>query len=352
MIDDTRPLRTGFTTGSCATAATAAALDLLLNKQHRKQVDFILPDGSTAAMDIIFSTTDNDIATAGVRKFAGDDPDITAGALISASVRLNNLHDIRFFAGDGVGTITRPGLQIPVGEPAINPVPRRMLIETARKFTSRGIDITLSVENGKELAAKTFNPRLGIVGGISIIGTSGIVRPFSHEAIQETVRISIDVAAAAGVNKLILVAGHYGMRAAKSFYNAADNEIIEVSNEWDTAIIHAVKKNITRLQILSHPGKLVKFSLGYFNTHSKHSPSALLLVQHTARELNIPITGNSTTVEGLFQEIPEQDKFRLASILAANIKQAVIDKYKLTTITVTLIDMQNHILASTGDNSK
>ncbi len=352
MINDANPLRTGFTTGSCATAATAAALDLLLNAQHRKQVDFILPDGSSATMDIIFTTTENDTATAGVRKFAGDDPDITAGALICASVRLNNLAQIRFFAGDGVGTVTREGLQIPVGEPAINPVPRRMLSETVQKFTSSGVDITISVENGKELAAKTFNPRLGIVGGISIIGTSGIVRPFSHEAIQETIRISIDVAAATGINQLILVAGHYGMRAAESFYSTSHENIIEVSNEWDTALAHAQRKNIKPLLLLSHPGKLAKFILGYFNTHSKHSPSALPLVQHTAQELNIKITANSTTVEGLFQELSEPDKTRLAGVLAAKIKQSIIDKYTITDITVTLIDMQNHILASSGDNSK
>ena len=347
-----KPLRTGYTTGSCATAATAAALELLFNHTCKSSVKLTLPSGDTAEISIEHTELSGDTATAQVIKFSGDDPDITNGALISSSVKLNQTGEILFFAGKGVGTITREGLQLPVGSPAINPVPREMMSRTARNYTSQGVDITIAVAGGEELANKTFNPRLGIIGGISIIGTSGIVRPFSHAAIQETVRISIDVATATGKTRLILVAGHYGMRAAQHFFNAPTEDIIEVSNEWDTAMQHAAMKKPLSLLLLSHPGKLAKFIDGHFNTHSKCSPSALPIVQRIATELDIPITETENTVEGVFQRLSSTDTTLLGVTLAERIAQSAKQHSKIPNIDVVLIDMQNHILAESGDTSK
>ena len=352
MINQKKPLRTGYTTGSCATAATAAALELLLNHTCKKSIKLTLPSGDKAVITIEKVQLDNNTAIAQVRKFSGDDPDITNDALISSAVRLNNTGKIRFFAGEGVGTITREGLQLPVGSPAINPVPRKMMSQTVQNYTTLGVDITIAVAGGEELAAKTFNPRLGIIGGISIIGTSGIVRPFSHAAIQETVRISIDVAVAAGKNQLIFVAGHYGMRAAQHFFKASTEDTVEVSNEWDTALQHAATKEALSLLLLSHPGKLAKFIDGHFNTHSKRSPSALPIVQRTAAQLGIPVSEDDNTVEGVFQRLSSSASSALATNLAHSITEKAQQHSGITDIAVVLIDMQNHILAESGDTAK
>ena len=352
MTENSKPLKTGYTTGSCATAATAAALDLLLNNNITKYIELVLPSQDTATIKVENIYTNTYSATASVKKYSGDDPDITNGAIISSTVKLNNTEKIRLFAGKEVGTVTKKGLQIPVGEPAINPVPRQMIKQVVSEYTDQGIDITIAVEDGEELAKKTFNPRLGIVGGISIIGTSGIVRPFSHKAIQETVKISIDVATALGTNKLVLVAGHFGMTAAQNLFEVKEDEIIEVSNEWGVALTCAKQKNIGSVLILSHPGKLAKFIDGYFNTHSRSSPSALPIVKRIATRLNINILNESTTVEGIFNELTPEDRNKLATELANQI-YTVVQKYsKISHITVILIDMQYNELGNSGDTDK
>ena len=339
-------LRTGYTTGTCATAATVAALELLLNKRQIKTAKIKLPTGETAEIEIINPIIMLNTTSACVRKDSGDDPDITNGVIIKSTISFNNTSEINFIAGKGVGTITKAGLQIPIGQAAINPVPRKMMEKAVRELTDKGINITISVKRGEELAAKTFNPRLGIIGGISIIGTSGIVRPFSHEAIADTVKVNINVAIAQKIKRLVFVAGHYGMKAAQNFFLIDQEEIIEVSNEWNTALNHAITKGITQFLIISHPGKLAKFIDNHFNTHSDFSPSALPIVKRTATRLNIPFSNKSTTVEGLFQELNCNYKIKLANHLAALIKQAVVNKTKNDNISIILIDMQHNKLGS------
>ncbi len=348
MPKNNKSLRTGFTTGSCATAATAAALDLLLNNQHHDYIEIVLPSTATAILPLEEVFLRHDSATATIKKDAGDDPDITNGALISATVKLNNSGKINFIAGEGVGTITKKGLQIPVGEAAINPVPRQMITRTVRSYTDKGVDVTICVAGGEELAKHTFNPRLGIIGGISIIGTSGIVRPFSHQAIQDSVKLSIDVATAQGHKELIFVAGNYGRKAATKLFKYTEDAIIEVSNEWKTALEHAQTKNIEALLLLSHPGKLAKFIDGYFNTHSRSSPSALPIVKRFAARLDIHTSEETPTVEGLFAELQPPEKSRLAEQLAQSIAQAVRIQTDISDIQIVLIDMQQQELGNSG----
>ena len=352
MTKKNQPLKTGYTTGTCAAAATAAALELLFNNNIAKYIELVLPSEDIATIKIEKSYTDINSTSASVKKYSGDDPDITNGVIISSTVKPNNTGKISFFAGEGVGTVTKEGLQIPIGEPAINPVPRQMIKQVVSKYTSQGVDITIAVEGGEKLAEKTFNPRLGIVGGISIIGTSGIVRPFSHEAIQETVRININVATASGKKQLVLVAGHFGMTAAQNLFKIVEDEIIEVSNEWGTALTHAKQKGIDTVLILSHPGKLAKFIDGYFNTHSKCSPSALPIVRRIATNLNINTSEESTTVDGIFKDLKPADSNRLAVELANQINIAAEEKSKITNISVILIDMQHNELGNSGDTDK
>ena len=181
------PLRSGLTTGSCATATSLAAARLLLSGLAADAVQIVLPKGKQVQMRLEFCRLTDDGAEAGTIKDAGDDPDVTHGALLYSHVRLLSKPGIRFNAGAGVGTVTRPGLVLGVGEPAINPVPRKMISDhltllAAETGYAGGFDVTVNVEGGEALALKTMNPRLGILGGLSILGTSDIVRPFSCAA--------------------------------------------------------------------------------------------------------------------------------------------------------------------------
>ena len=174
--------------------------------------------------------------------------------------------------------MTKPGLAIPPGEPAINPVPRRMIREAVREVTPRGVRVTISIPGGGELARKTFNPRIGIVGGLSILGTTGIVRPFSCSAIRETLRCTLNVAAAAGIRAPVFVPGHIGERAARAHFRVADEQIVEVGNEWGFVLDEALGRPFSALLILGHPGKLAKLTAGDWDTHSGRSGSALPVV--------------------------------------------------------------------------
>ncbi|HEG44215.1 MAG TPA: cobalt-precorrin-5B (C(1))-methyltransferase, partial [Phycisphaerales bacterium] len=177
-------LRDGFTTGTCAAAAAKAAAMVLCGQTDITTVDVALPDGSFAELGILQAKTVAQAGIASVRKDAGDDPDVTDKVIVEVTVKFNDGRDIVFEAGAGVGTVTKPGLQIAVGEPAINPVPREMITGAVRSVTDKGAVVTVSIAGGEEIAKKTFNPRLGIVGGLSVIGTSGKVRPFSCPALR------------------------------------------------------------------------------------------------------------------------------------------------------------------------
>ncbi len=352
MTDNIKTLKTGYTTGSCATAATTAALELLFNCETKDNVQITLPTGDTATIEIVDSTLHSDYATARVKKYSGDDPDITNGATITSSIKLNDSNEIKFFAGEGVGVVTKEGLQIPVGEPAINPVPREMMTKAVREYTKSGVDITIGVEGGAALAEKTFNPRLGIKDGISIIGTSGIVRPFSHEAIEETVKVNIDVATANSESELVIVAGHYGMKAATTFFTLKTDQIIEVSNSWGTALVHAKEKGVDSLLLLSHPGKLAKLIDNYFNTHSSDSPSALPIVKRIAESIGITIDTESTTVDGVFKELSVDTSKILADKLADLISNAAQKRSDIANVAVVLIDMQKNELGHSKGTSR
>lgn len=338
--------RTGFTTGTCAAAAALAAGRRLLGGHEDGYVEVVLPGGDLARLRVEYCSLCGDCAVAGVRKDAGDDPDITHEALICAQVRRIAGSGIIFRAGDGVGTVRRPGLQLPVGEAAINPVPRQMIAENLRALTTGGLEVTISVPGGEDLARKTFNPRLGIEGGISIIGTSGIVRPFSTEAVREAILCTLRVAAAAGANVARLVPGHYGMRAALELPELCPPgcDIIEVGNEWDYALPLLKGMGFSALLALGHPGKLGKLAAGYFNTHSRHSPPALDYVRELAHALGIESPDQSATVEGFFAALSEERARKIAGELARRVAAAVGECAGLPA-RVGLIDMKGRLLA-------
>ena len=211
-------LTRGMTTGSCATAAAKAALSFLLFKKESGVIAIDLPSGEKLRININFCRETKLGAMAQVTKDAGDDPDVTHQCHIEVEIRKNNTNEIRFFAGDGVGVVTEDGLQIPKGEAAINPVPRKMIINNLKPLMNdpqylnaeEGLDVVISVPNGKEISAKTFNPRLGIEGGISILGTTGIVEPMSISAWKASIESYIDVALAANSDFIVFSPGRWG----------------------------------------------------------------------------------------------------------------------------------------------
>ena len=269
LLPDFYQLHTGFTTGSCATAAAKAALMALLTGKKVRDIDFKIPEGETLHMPVKSVVIDGDSATACVVKDAGDDPDVTHKSLISVKVSLAEHGGVRFFGGEGIGTVTLPGLGLPQGEAAINPVPRSMMCTALSALYDGGLDVTVSLEGGEELAAKTFNPRVGIVGGVSIIGTSGIVRPFSHEAFLESIRREIKVALANGCEKVIVNSGGKSEKYMKSLFpRLSQQAFIHYGNAIGETMGIAMDCGVKHLIIGLMLGKAVKLAEGNMDTHS------------------------------------------------------------------------------------
>lgn len=209
-------------------------------------------------------------SVAAVRKDAGDDPDVTDGMKVVVTLSWSETSDTTFVAGEGVGKVTKPGLQIPPGEPAINPVPREMITQAIREVTDRTVRVEVSIPGGHEVAQETFNPRLGIVGGLSILGTTGIVRPYCKRAMEDAIRAAFDVASACGIAEPILVPGNIGATAATR-YTVAEQQVIEVGNQWGVALDDVASRQFKALMLAGHPGKLAKLIQGDWDTHSSRS---------------------------------------------------------------------------------
>ena len=236
------PLRKGWTTGACATAATRAAWQALLSGEFPDPVTITLPRGETPSFSLIKAETGEGWARASVIKDAGDDPDVTHGAEIIATIRHGQQGSgITFRAGDGVGMITKPGLPIPVGEAAINPKPREMMtqqiVELANRFNATAdVEIEISIPGGQEIALKTWNPRLGIVGGLSVLGTTGVVIPFSCSAWIHSIHRGIDVARATGRKHVAGATGKTSEAAIRQFYSLPDQAALPNWSNWRRVI--------------------------------------------------------------------------------------------------------------------
>jgi cobalt-precorrin-5B (C1)-methyltransferase len=342
--EDPIALRTGFTTGTCATAAAYAACCLLEGIPVVSPILVDLPDGGTISIPIEFVHGENDSAEAGVRKDSGDDPDITGGMIVIAKISRSKNGDINFFAGDGVGTITKHGLSVPTGEPAINPVPRRMIRNAIRKICTTPVDVTISIPGGQKLAERTFNPRLGITGGLSILGTTGIVRPFSRKAIQDTIKCTFSVAKAANFSEIFLVPGNIGRRAALQIFTPPADAVIEVSNEWGFSLDTAIFLGFDNLTLIGHPGKLAKLAEEKWDTHSSNSTSSFEYVNKICTNLisDFPCPQTST-VEGLFQMLSKEFQTRVSALIGNAACEKVIKRAGSNLkIKVILTDMNGH----------
>lgn len=269
-----RQLRCGYTTGTCAAAAAAGAAHRLLTGEQLPAVRVHTPAGIEVEAELLEQTAGPGWASCAVRKDGGDDPDVTDGALIFARVEKTGGPGVTIDGGPGVGRVTRPGLDQPVGAAAINSTPRRMIRQLVEKEVagagySGGLSVLISAPEGTALAEHTFNPRLGIEGGISILGTSGIVRPMSEAALIDSLYLEQDMAKAAGVEDLLVTPGNYGDAFAEQMLGLDLTDRCTCSNYLGHAIDHAAGLGFRSLLLVGHLGKLIKVAAGSMNTHSK-----------------------------------------------------------------------------------
>ncbi|MEV5971778.1 cobalt-precorrin-5B (C(1))-methyltransferase [Streptomyces sp. NPDC051921] len=270
-------LRPGWTTGACATAATTAAYTALLTGDFPDPVTITLPKGQTPSFALAVESTGPDSATAGVVKDAGDDPDVTHGALIRSTVRLLPAGSgVVFKAGEGVGTVTLPGLPLDVGEPAVNPVPRQMMREhVAEVAAAHGgtgdVEITLSVDNGAEIARSTWNPRIGILGGLSILGTTGVVVPYSCSAWIDSIRRGVDVARAGGLTHVAGCTGSTSERTVTGLYDLPEIALLDMGDFAGAVLKYVRRHPVDRLTICGGFAKLSKLAAGHLDLHSARS---------------------------------------------------------------------------------
>lgn len=280
-------MRFGFTTGSCAAAAAKAAAYMLLSGKEKKEITIMTPKQILFPAKIVMIHREENWVSCAVEKDGGDDPDVTTGAHIMATVSLNDTGVITIDGGGGVGRVTKPGLDQPVGNAAINHVPREMIrkevTEVCRLLDYQGgLEIVISVPEGEALAQRTFNPRLGIVGGISILGTTGIVEPMSSKALLDTIYVELRQKKELGQTIAAVSPGNYGLDFMKENYGYDLDKSVKCSNFIGDTIDMAVELGFSKMLLTGHIGKLIKVSGGIMNTHSKEGDCRMELLTAAA----------------------------------------------------------------------
>ena len=289
-----KQLAWGYTTGTCAQAATKAAMEMLFTRHEVEKIQVTLPAGKKLTLDI------RDIqrqfkkgerlpskVSCAVKKDSGDDPDITNGVLVYSEVERIGGTEIILEGGTGIGTVTKPGLEQPVGSPAINRVPRQMILNEVKDACEEigyagGIRVEISIPQGEALALRTFNPRLGIEGGLSILGTSGMVEPMSEQALIDTIRVEMQVKLAQGKQYLVVAPGNYGLEFLKKEYGIPEEEVVKCSNYIGQTLDMASGLGCKGLILVGHIGKLVKVAGGIMNTHSRWADCRMELLASAA----------------------------------------------------------------------
>ena len=276
-IRDGKKLYYGYTTGTCAAAAAKAAAQMLATGRSVPYVDILTPKGIALNLEVLEPEIGENHARCAIRKYSGDDPDVTNGILVYADVSLQKTPGVVVDGGEGVGRVTKPGLKQAIGEAAINPVPLRMIREAAESVAEdyglRGLKVIISIPAGVELAKRTFNPRLGIVGGISVLGTSGIVEPMSEAALVESIGLELRQKFALGCRRIIIAPGNYGADFIRSLCHVEESELVKCSNFIGQTIDMAVSAGYGEMLFISHIGKAIKLAGGIMNTHSREADS-------------------------------------------------------------------------------
>lgn len=287
-----KKLRKGFTTGTCATAATAAAISMILNQDIEEKVTVSTANGVEVTMDIKNPSFGELTASAAVEKDGGDDADATHGLLIYSTVTLlPDSTEIIIDGGEGVGRVTQKGLKCDVGMAAINPTPRAMIEKTARQLLGPdcGAEIIISVPGGEETAKLTYNSRLGIVGGISILGTTGIVNPMSEDSWKASITIELTMLYNQGYRSVVLAPGNYGEDFATNVLGIPPHRIVNMSNFVGHVLKEVQRIGFTRVLMVGHMGKFVKVAGGIFSTHSKDSDARMEIIMANLALLGAPV---------------------------------------------------------------
>jgi len=341
-----KQMRKGITTGTCAAAAAKAAV-MAWQGQQVAAVEVISPQGIMLVAPIAESHALTHGGIGWVIKDAGDDPDITNGVKIAAEVIITDQPGIIIRAGEGVGTVTKPGLAMPVGEPAVNPGPRTMITQAVNDClpAGKGAIVTISVPNGEALAARTLNPILGIVGGLSIIGTTGIVEPMSEEAFKNSLVPQISVVQALGYDEIVFAPGKIGQDIAINRYGLPAETVVQTSNFMGHMLEHAVKYGMRRVLLFGHLGKIVKVSAGIFHTHNRMADArmetlAAYLAVSGAPQAAIEEILSSTTTEAAMPIIARYNMNKVYNLLAerasARAMRYVFGDLTVGTVIVTL----------------
>ncbi|HEX6014538.1 MAG TPA: cobalt-precorrin-5B (C(1))-methyltransferase [Geminicoccaceae bacterium] len=316
------PLRRGWTTGACATAAAKAAYGALIGRGFADSVTIRLPRGGTAAFALAERRLGAGEAAAAVVKDAGDDPDVTHGCLVRATVRRNPPGvGVTFHAGEGVGTVTRVGLQVPLGEPAVNPVPRQMMRDAVAELGGVDVAITIAIPGGEALASRTLNGRLGIVGGLSILGTTGVVVPYSCSSWVHSIHRGIDVARAAGLDHVAAATGSTSEQAVRMLHGLPEMALLDMGDFVGGTRKYLRRNPVPRLTLAGGFGKLAKLAQGHLDLHSSRSRLDQAALAQLAEQRGAPqglasaVAGANTANEAL--ALAEEAAFPLGDLVAA-----------------------------------
>ncbi|WP_020666841.1 cobalt-precorrin-5B (C(1))-methyltransferase [Amycolatopsis nigrescens] len=318
-------LRYGWTTGACATAAATAAYTALLTGEFPDPVEVLLPKGRRPSFALATESRAAGSASAGVIKDAGDDPDVTHGALVVATVRAGEPGSgVAFAAGPGVGTVTRPGLPLEVGEPAINPVPRRLITEAVHRVAAAhggtgDVLVEISIPDGEEMARHTWNPRLGILGGLSVLGTTGVVVPYSCSAWIDSIRRGVDVARAMGVTHVAGATGSTSERVVAELYGLPETALLDMGDFAGAVLKYLRRHPVDRLSLAGGFAKFSKLAAGHLDLHSKRSQVDLGLLAGLAERAGFaglagPITEANTALHAL--RLAEAEGLELGGLVA------------------------------------
>jgi cobalt-precorrin-5B (C1)-methyltransferase len=347
VVKQQRPLRRGWTTGTCAAAAAKAAFAALVTGEFLDPVEVTLPRGERPSFALAMMRRNGGAATASVIKDAGDDPDVTHGALICVTVRRGAPGaGVTFRAGEGVGTVTRPGLPIPPGEPAINPVPRRMIADAIAEVAKAAscaadADVEIAVPGGEALAAKTLNGRLGIVGGLSILGTTGIVVPYSCAAWIQAIRSGIDVARAAGLDHVAAATGASSEAGVQKLYGLPDIALIDMGDFVGGMLKYLRRHPLPRVTIAGGVAKMTKLAQGLTDLHSKRGAvdlAALAVFAKTAgasAALRERIETANTAAEAFL--LARAEDIALGDVVARAARQTALELVEGTGIAIEII---------------
>ena len=333
----TKRLRNGFTTGSCAAAAAKAAALLLVHKDSTEMVEIPFPDGSRKEFKVHFTQLlEDDTARASIIKDAGDDPDVTNHAEICATVSLQlqqSVHtciiigNLQLCGGEGVGMVTKPGLAAKVGEPAINPIPREMIFRAVREAIPHGpLNVTVSVPKGRILAEKTLNHRLGIVGGISILGTTGIVRPVSADAWTATIQASLDVANESGLTDIVLSTGRTSEKGAQRLLDLKEEAYAMMGDYLEFSLKEAAMRDFRTIHLAGMWAKIIKAALRVPQTHVKNGvlemdDAANLLARLGAEGVLLRKIRKSNTAREMFVHIQAANRTELVTRVCLKAKE-------------------------------